>query len=290
MSTMGCMKLSLLTLCALPCLLLPAACSWLSPAKPLNAIIPATGFTLTADIEYGIDERQKFDIYFPEEAASASRTIIFIYGGAWRSGSRKEFEFVGQTLADAGHTVIIPDYRLYPSVVFPEFVNDIVSAISDVDERAVELLGSELDEIVLMGHSSGAHTAALLASDAEYLIDIDLETIALVAIAGPYDLSLDDIEVQPVFRNAEKSSDARPVDQVTESHPPTLLVHGENDKRVLPSHTARYTEVLKAAEINVQAEYLEDTGHIGSIAGLAAPLDAKNRYQEKVTDFLDSLQ
>ena len=243
-----------------------------------------------ADIEYGIDERQKFDIYFPIEAAEVQRTIVFVYGGTWRSGSRKEYQFVGQTLADAGHTVIIPDYRLYPSVVFPEFVNDIVDAISDVDERAVELLGEELDEIVLMGHSSGAHTAALLASNADYLIDIDLETIALIGIAGPYDLPMDDLNVQAVFRNVEAPSDARPVDQVTETHPPTLLIHGEKDKRVLSRHTARYTEVLKAAEIDVQVNYLEDTGHLGSIAGLASPLDSKNRYQERVIDFLYALE
>jgi len=255
----------------------------------MNKIVPVTGFTLKADIEYGFDESQKLDIYFPLEAAAESRTIVFIYGASWRNGSRKEFEFVGQTLADAGHTVIIPDYRHYPAVVYPEFINDLVRSLTELDHRAIELLGTELDQIVLMGHSSGAHLAALLSSDDDLLADIELQVIGLIAIAGQYDLSLSDAEVQAVFRNVERSSDVRPVDQVTQSHPPTLLIHGSKDKLIPKGHTDRYAEVLKAAQVNVETLYLEKTGHIGSISGLAAPLEARNRYQEKALSFLDSL-
>ena len=50
--------------------------------------------------------------------------MIFFYGGSWDSGSKGDYLFVGQALAARGITMIIPDYRLYPEVRFPAFVED----------------------------------------------------------------------------------------------------------------------------------------------------------------------
>ena len=72
-------------------------------------------------------------------------------------------------LADAGHTVIIPDYRLHPSVVFPEFISDVVNAILAAKNVVEQRAGDSMNQVVLMGHSSGAHTAAMLASDPQWL-------------------------------------------------------------------------------------------------------------------------
>lgn len=285
-----CFRLSRL-LCLLLLLSLGSltGCAALKPVNLLNALVPSTGFTLQEGIVYGDDPRQKLDIYKAVVPASDSHTIVFVYGGAWREGNRHEYEFVGQALADAGHTVIIPDYRLYPAVTYPAFVTDVVEAITAVTVHADEWLGYPLKQVVLMGHSSGAHLAAMLASDPRWLEDSGVTPRALVAISGPYDLPMDNPEVQPVFHNVSGPDEVRPVALVTSEHPPTLLIHGEDDERVLPFHTRNYSAALKKAGVPVDVQWLKDASHASAIAGLAAPLDSANRNRERITGFLDSI-
>ena len=264
-------------------------CSALKPINLLNAAVPSTGYTLQQNIAYGEDKRQKLDIYQPVTPAARSRTIIFVHGGAWREGNGSEYKFVGQALADAGHTVIIPEYRLFPAVAFPFFISDVADAITAVKDHAEQWLGYPLDQVILMGHSSGAHTVALLASDPRWLENSGVTPRALIAISGPYDLPLDNPEVAPVFRNAPIPDEVRPVMLVTSAHPPTLLIHGEDDKRVRPFHTRNYAASLIKADIPVDVHWLKDKGHAAAIAGLAAPLDSSHRNRERITSFLDGL-
>ena len=267
-----------------------ASCSAFKPVNLLNAAVPSFGYTLQSGIVYGNENRQKLDIYFPTTPAAQSRIIVFIYGGAWREGNRAEYEFVGQALADAGHTVIIPDYRLYPSVVFPEFINDVADAIVAAKNVIEQRSSDSMDQVVLMGHSSGAHIAAMMAaSDPQWLEGSGINPSALIAIAGPYDLPLDDPEVEPVFPTVSNADDVQPVALVTSEHPPVLLIHGEEDKRVLPFHTRRYSAALTAAGVPVDVHWLKDAGHVTSISGIAAPLDFKNQNRKRLTEFLDSL-
>ncbi len=266
-----------------------AGCSALKPVNLLNALVPSSGFTLQEGIVYGDDKRQKLDIYQPVTPASDTHTIIFVYGGAWRQGNREEYEFVGQALADAGHTVIIPDYRLYPAVSYPVFITDVAEAITAVAAHGEQWLGYPVKQVVLMGHSSGAHSAAMLASDPRWLEDSGVTPSALVAISGPYDLPLDHPDVEPVFHNVSGADEARPVALVTSKHPPTLLIHGEDDERVLPFHTRNYSAALMTAGVPVEVQWLKDTSHVAAIAGIAAPLDTANRNRERITEFLDSI-
>ena len=261
---------------------LMASCSAFKPVNLLNAAVPSSGYTLQSGIVYGNENRQKLDIYFPTTPASQSRIIVFIYGGAWREGNGAEYEFVGQALADAGHVVIIPDYRLYPSVVFPEFIDDVADAIVAANNVIGQRSSESMDQVVLQGHSSGAHTAAMMVSDPQWLEGSGITPSALIAIAGPYDLPLDDPEVEPVFPTVSNADDVQPVALVTSEHPPVLLIHGEEDKRVLPFHTRRYSAVLMAAGVPVDVHWLKDAGHVASISGIAAPLDIKNQNRKRL--------
>ncbi len=265
------------------------ACEAFKPVNILNAIVPASGYTLEEGVAYGVGERQKMDIYFPDTPATVPRTIVFVYGGAWREGNRSEYEFVGQALAEAGHTVVIPDYRLYPSVVFPDFVEDVVDAMVGAKAFLEKHGGNDLAEVVLMGHSSGAHTVAMIASDTRWLEGSGVTPSALVAISGPYDLPLENPEVAPVFKGVKDTDSVRPVARVTAVHPPALLIHGDEDERVLPFHTRNYAAALAEAGISFEVQWLEGAGHVSAIAGLAAPLDSDDRNRRRITMFLDGL-
>ncbi|MGD8557892.1 MAG: alpha/beta hydrolase, partial [Chromatiales bacterium] len=129
-----------------------------SPVRVVNGLSPDSHYRLTSDVSYGADTRQKLDLYMPETATGSPPVVVFFYGGGWRKGNKENYEFVASSLTNAGYAVIIPDYRLYPEVSFPGFVEDGARVVAWAMQNA-ERYGADPDEIFLMGHSAGAHIA-----------------------------------------------------------------------------------------------------------------------------------
>ena len=258
----------------------------------LNATVPDSGYTLVEDIDYGPDPRQKLDLYLPTQPTDDSQVIVFVYGGAWRMGEKSDYEFIGQALSSAGHTVIVPDYRLYPEVVFPDFVTDIVLAIESV-ESASDSNDSvptiDTSNVVLMGHSSGAHSVALIAADPRYLADTDTSVKALIGLAGPYDLPIELEEVAPVFASATDPDLTNPLKLATDTHPQTLLIHGTDDERVEPRHTRRYFDVLQSLDVDSRMLMVDGASHASVIAVVADPLQSTSEVAPAILAFLDEI-
>ena len=148
--------------------LLLAGCTALSFAVA-NAPAVHSDSHRIADIAYGELRRQKLDIYVPPMQPSGQLpVVVFWYGGAWIEGSKNDYRFVGAALAELGYVTVVPDYRLYPDVRFPAFIDDGALAVRWVRENAAEH-GGDPARIVLIGHSAGAHLAAMLAFNRVYL-------------------------------------------------------------------------------------------------------------------------
>ena len=124
-----------------------ASCSPLIFADPLS---PYDGYKLEPDVAYGIHRRQKLDIYEPLIEESKEIIIMFIYGGSWRSGERSNYRFIAQRFVSQGYTTIVPDYRLYPEIQFPAFVDDIAKAIVWTHRRYEQK--NNPPKIILVGH------------------------------------------------------------------------------------------------------------------------------------------
>jgi acetyl esterase/lipase len=256
----------------------------------LNAVTPFSGYTLLENIVYGQISGQAMDLFQPEQPNGADSIIVFVYGGAWRSGTKEQYRFVGQSLAEAGYTVLIPNYRHYPEVTYPLFVEDIVNAVYHYYKREPgddEQL-PKASHVVLMGHSSGAHTAALLASDQRWWAGEPVNIAGLVALSGPYDLPLDNDEVSTVFPSVEPR-DVKPPLLADNCHPPTLLIHGADDERVVKSHTHRYAQALRAAEVETEVVILDGGGHASPVVGLATPLMFLNDSFDYIVKFLSNI-
>ena len=56
--------------------------------------------------------------------------VVFFYGGSWNHGERHDYRFVGEALAARGIVTVIPDYRLYPQVRYPDFLKDNAAAVA----------------------------------------------------------------------------------------------------------------------------------------------------------------
>jgi acetyl esterase/lipase len=121
------------------CLLLLAVCSLslqgCSPLHLLNKLTPTSGFTRMQNVEYGVLQRQKLDIYLPAGAAEAAPVVIFFHGGGWKSGNKNLYLYIGEAISALGFVAVLPDYRLYPEVRFPVFVEDSAAAVAWVQQN-----------------------------------------------------------------------------------------------------------------------------------------------------------
>lgn len=260
------------------------ACESIKPTDVLNAVSPNSTYAVTKDVSFGPLERMKLDIYQPTDQPNGE-TVVFIYGGAWRMGSKDDYEFVAQSLTANGYTVVIPDYRLYPMVQYPAIIDDVALAIDYLKSNTTEI-ASGTENFILIGHSSGAHAAAMLASKERYYREGG--TIkALVGISGPYDLPLQLEEVSDVFKDIQNPADVKPIRNIATTNPRTLLLHGEDDDRVDILHSRRYNRALEANNIPVTLTLLEGVGHTDILAGVATPLDFLNETRDAIFTFLE---
>ena len=153
-------------------IILLSGCANMKLSNVLNWVLPIGHYEIQSNVSYGAESRQTLDIYSPKSsdtitASNNKPVIVFVYGGAWKTGDKQDYLFIAEAFTRAGYQVVIPDYRLYPTVKFPLFINDIADAIAFIEQFESPLLDVS-QGIILMGHSAGAHTAALLATDQHY--------------------------------------------------------------------------------------------------------------------------
>jgi acetyl esterase/lipase len=254
----------------------------------LNALIPRGGWTRTEGIAYGLHPRQQLDVYRPRDARTPRPVVVFFYGGRWDSGARDLYPFVGEALTARGAVVIVPDYRLYPSVVFPAFVEDAALAVRWARENAARWNGDP-DRILLVGHSAGAHLALLLALDERYLRDAGVPQSAIrgaVGIAGPYDFLPLDEDLRPIFGPPEQWPDTQPIRFVDGDEPPILLLSAGAD-RVVDGHNAPNL-AARIREMGGRVQHIEypRLGHLSVLLALAHPLRRLGPVRRDVGAFL----
>ena len=261
-----------------------------SPTVLLNGLSPSGHFELTAGIPYGELEHQTLDIYTPVESASTSPLILYFYGGGWIKGKKENFEFVASSLTAAGYVVVIADYRRFPEVVFPAFVEDGALAVAWALANAGDY-GADIESVFLMGHSAGAHIAAMLSTDASYLARhaVDIQDIdGLIGLSGPYDfLPLSEGYLLDVFPE-DFRDDSQPVNYVTAASPPTLLIHGVNDDIVYPANSESLAKTLGEHGVDVTLKLYDGAGHASVVVALAPPLDFTRQTLKDVSEFLEA--
>jgi acetyl esterase/lipase len=223
-----------------------------------------------ADIPFGVDSRQRLDIYAPLHAANRP-VVMFWYGGSWTEGSKADYRFVGTTLAEHGFVAVLADYRLYPQVAFPLFDEDGARAVAWVEQHAQEF-GGDPQHIVLMGHSAGGHTAAYLALNHAFLrkFGADPQAISgLVGLSGTYVLVPDTDTLRATFPPPYTEKDWQPIHFVDAEAPPTLLLHGVDDKEVLPQEAIDLRDALLRDHVRVELHLYPHRGHPDTVASFA---------------------
>lgn len=216
--------------------------------------IGCTDAVVERDIVY--DERfgaaTSMDIYHPADSATERPTVLFIHGGAWRSGDKDHFRNMGPRLADSGFVAASINYRLVPDAgVFPRNIQDCLCAYAYLRAHASEW-GIDTDRIALMGYSAGAHLASLVGTAADHpalapdCAEATGQTLplpaAVISGSGPQDANAmwdglgddmkwiaEDIFGGPPSQLADAYALGSPIEHVRPDAPPYLIIRDAFD-------------------------------------------------------------
>lgn len=256
--------------------------------KLFAANLPSLLFdgTVTRNVIFDHDAGQGLDIYQPKNANNAP-VVVFFYGGRWTTGRKEDYAFVGTALAEQGFVVVIPDYRKYPAVKFPAFVEDGAKAVAWTKRNIARYQGQP-EQIFVMGHSAGAHTGALLASDARYGVRDDIRGFA--GLAGPYQFTPEEPDLQDMFGPPSKYPQMQVTTFINGKEPPMLLLWGEGDTTVGRFNHEKLASRIQATGGQVQVKTYPNVDHIQIIGAFTPFLRGKATVVKDVSAFFGRVQ
>lgn len=233
------------------------------PGPAHEASVPDT------TLEYGDDPRQIIHFYNTESADAP--LILFIHGGGWTFGNPlSTIHYKADHFTSTGYAFASVGYRLVPDVRVEDQANDIVTAIAHLQDSAANL-GFDVDRIVLMGHSAGAHLAALTATD-ERVSGPVLDAIAGVVLldgAGydvPRQMASDDTNYPELYLQAFGEDRARqhllsPLTHVGGRDAPDWLILHVAYRENSTQQSRLLADALEGANANASAVAVRRTSH-----------------------------
>lgn len=267
----------------------PALLAGCSPLGVLNTVVPEDGGSrrVATGLAYGPLPRQGLDVYTPVGPGRAP-VVVFFYGGSWKSGRKEDYSFAASAFASAGYVSVLPDYRLFPAVRFPSFLEDCALATAWV-EKNIARFGGDPSRIFLAGHSAGAYNAAMVGLDRRYLDAAGGSQAAIrgvAGLAGPYDfLPLDNRTTIDVFGEASRLEATQPVNFARRGLPPFFLATGSDDDTVFPRNTVALAKRLRGVPVPVTEKIYPGVGHAGILLALTVPLRGRAPVLADMLDF-----
>ena len=232
-----------------------------------SALKVIDGKPVEKNVAYGEEDWRKLDVY-PQ--STVSPVVIFVHGGGWHSGNKDLYYFAADAFYRLGYTVVVPDYLKYPEGRFPTFVEDIAKTVAWVKANIQSYQGDP-ERIFLSGHSAGAHSGALVVSDARYLAAEGLAPSVIkgfAGIAGPYQFTPKWPQYIETF-GEQYFQQMKAGNHINGSEPPIMLIHATGDSAV---GLFNYQDLLATLNNNgVHAEgllYGDDINHISIVTKL----------------------
>ena len=259
---------------------------------------------ITRDIPYrspapANPELTALDIYRPLEG-DHHPVMIFIHGGSWRAGDKGWDGTKPQFFTAQGYVFASVNYRLSPKVHHPVHVQDVAHSIAWLHEHVAEY-GGDPDRMFVLGHSSGAHLAALVATDERYLEAAGAELSAIKGVivldGGGYDIPkmvnsgelFSEGRYERAFGDDESVwIDASPITHVAPGKgiPPFLLVHAWK-RNASREQAQELANALHDADVRAEIYHQPNKNHITLNSSIG---DAGDDTTARIMQFLNSLQ
>ncbi len=215
--------------------------------------------------------------------------VVFVHGGSWESGSKDQYAFVGQSLAQAGYVTAVINYRKAPEHVYPDYVKDAAQAIAWSLDNAAGL-HADPKRLAVIGHSAGAFNAVAAVANEDFLAPYGFkptDIAAVIGIAGPYSYDFRKFSSRAAFAASATPDTVMPDRQIKGEQPPYLLLTAEKDKVVHVTNTIKMTQALRDAGVKVETGEIAGASHATSIGAMAPRLRWVNDVRAQVLTYLD---
>lgn len=230
--------------------------------------------SIRTDVAYGTGTRETLDIVFPANATADAPLHVFVHGGYWRSGEKKDYRFVAQPVLAVGGIAALVEYDLMPGHRLPTLVDQVRRAVLWLQDNAREF-GADPERITVSGHSAGAHLSSYLAATGSQ--DASPSTLPIVKglllVSGIYDLSgiPDSFLRHEAEMTPAEAADWSPLDAREHAVPVRIVAYGQDE--TTPFHE--------------QARALHDKFSINRQPSELLPIPARN-HMDIVLDLADS--
>ena len=275
--------------------LLAASLIWLISDRDRGLWVLTTALKISNPIDditefaYGVEEWQKLDVYSQKRT---SPVVVFIHGGSWRHGRKDQYRFAADAFFRQGYTVVLPDYVKYPDrrAKYPSFAIDGAKAIAWVKSNISQYNGDP-NKVFVAGHSAGAHTALMLATDKQFLNAEGLapnDLSGVIGIAGPYSFIPDWEVTQAVFGPPKNYPLMDALNYIDGDEPPTLLLHSTADQQVGQYNQEQIHTALKSKGVDTQAVLYDKPGHIDMVTHLHPWFAKEDKLMDDIHRFIQT--
>lgn len=217
----------------------------------------------------------QIDLYKPDNLMDRAPLLVFIHGGAWKSGKRSDYLVYLVGFAKRGYVTATISYRLIEDRRYPACVEDINDAVDWFFNNG-DLYGYDTSRIALIGGSAGAHLALLGAygwrspaygKDSSTITQKSHRIKAVVDIYGPADFTTNYARNHPLIKDFIGKTfeeapwlykEASPLTYLDKFDPPTLIFHGTSDRLVPVSQSDELARKLDS--LGVRNEYYRIPG------------------------------
>jgi len=248
-----------------------------------NLVVPA-GVEEKLGVEYGQGGGRPLllDLYVPTGRTKAGPAILFIHGGAWKSGKRGDLKYYCLKFAEKGYVTATASYRLMQEAPFPAAVEDVKCAVRWLRANAATYQ-IDPNRIAVSGNSAGGHLALMVGYSDDPSLEgaggnpgVSSRVCAVVDFYGPTDLTTEYAKRQKLiadflggktFEEApEVYRQASPLAHLTKDDPPTLIFQGTIDNLVPVAQSDALAEKLQELGIDHVYERYEGWPHAMDVA------------------------
>lgn len=219
------------------------------------------------DIAYGKRGSERFDLYLPNHRPRNLPFAAFVHGGEWQRTMRAESGFPAKAIHHRGAAFVVMGFDAVPQVDLASQVDQVRRAWRYLVKNA-ERFGLDPRRGHLVGHSSGAHLAALAAFDPQ-----GCPPLSLVLLSGVYDLEL----VRRSARNEylglspETATRLSPIRCISRAVPEVLVAWGARESEALRRQSQDFARACKMRGLRTIQCELPNRNHFDTSLELANP-------------------
>ena len=226
-------------------------------------------------------------IYIAQKPLKQQPLIVFIHGGAWQHGDKKDYGFIGESFAREGYDVAVINYHLAPEYIFPSYIDDLALALNFLDQHQTKLKIST-ENVILMGHSAGAfNVMSVVYHPHPNLVHCRDNIKAIIGIAGPYHFDYKgDPLAQDAFDQEIPYQQVMPYYFVDSNQIRHYLLMAENDQIVAAKNTIDFDHILRQHGNHSNIAIIPKTGHISIIGTLSSLFSRYFKTKRTILSFL----